>query len=170
MEKRKWRLHRAQPGEPSWMTTFTLGERPVALPDDAIVSVTWLDHLSTPRAMVNALVSLFVMRQLTRVPGLLYSELKTVGVGCGYTLSVWESKAMIPFRDRGAHRRAMRFFSWVFMGGKAHAAFLTWQAKGRIPRPEEIPPIVRAHGRYYVDGVQVQHASRPTWGTAVGDA
>ena len=83
------------------------------------------------------------------------------GLPWGYTLSVWHPKEMVPFRDSGGHNFAMRFFSWIFFGGRAQAYFLTLPAFGRLPSPEEIPALARQFGRFYDRGKLVRNARPP---------
>lgn len=169
MEQRRWERH-VEPGQPSWMTILSLGSRDVALPPDAVVSVTFLERLSIWRSIINGIGTLFVMQAMKRNPGLLYAEVRALDRGVGYTLSVWEGRAMVRFRDRGAHGWAMRYLSWVFMGGGARVYFLSWLARGRIPTAAEIPGLVRQYAKCYDDGRLVRPAGRPEWPPAVAAA
>ena len=103
---------------------ITYGNKDILLPKDTLISITLGEKFSIWRIVVNAIVSRFVMRQMKKSPKLLYAEMKgNIKEGYGLTMSVWESNSMKQFRDSGAHKFAIQFFSWVFIGGKAHAYF-----------------------------------------------
>lgn len=163
MTVRKWIRHK-EPGDPVWKTHMTLGDRNVELPPGALVSVTYLKDLNAFRGILNGLTSLAVMSQMTKTEGLFFAEIYAAEKGRGHTLTVWAPKAMVPFRDQKRHGWVMRYMSWIFFGGKCQAYFLTWLAKGRIPTPQEIPPIVFDHAKHYDGGNLVRQASRPEWG------
>jgi hypothetical protein len=159
MAKRKW-YRQVDPKNPMSKFDYYLGDRNVTLPADAVVSITYLEKLNMLRSILNGLATLTVMTQLSRQPGLLYAEFRATGIGCGYTLSVWESKTMTTFRNRGNHGRAMKYLSWIFFGGGAGAYFLSWLAKGRIPTYAEIPDIIHTHGKWYDNGKLVRAATQ----------
>lgn len=169
MSDRTWILHR-DPSNP-YGGTFTLGDRSVPLPDDAVISLTLGTQFTVWRTLVNSIVSKFVQRQLVKTPHLLYSELVgDLKQGYGLTMSVWSGQAreMARFRDSGAHKFAMKFFSWVFYSGTAQSYFLTFPANGRIPTADEAIALVQAHGRHFDGGKLVRKATRFNWGQAVG--
>lgn len=157
-----WRLARDPANK--YGGTFVFGDRMVNLPPDAIVSVTRGERFNLWRLIVNSIANQVVMRQMAKTPGLLYAELTGDATqGSGQTLTVWESQAMVPFRDSGAHRFSKRFLSWVFFGGKAQAYFLTWKANGRIPTAAEAANLVKAYGRHFDGGRLLQKQGRPVW-------
>ncbi|VEF47319.1 Uncharacterised protein [Bacillus freudenreichii] len=141
---------------------ITLGDRDIHIPDDALISITLGEQFSVWKTIVNAIVSQFVMKQMKKSKGLLYAEMKGhIKEGYGMTLTVWEKKAMIPFRNSGAHKFAMKFFSWVFYSGKSHAYFLTYKANGKIPNAEEAYDLVKAYGKFYDGGKLLRTAKSP---------
>jgi hypothetical protein len=144
--------------------TFVFGDRKIALPQDAVVSATLGERFNWWRLIVNSIATQFIKGQMTRTPGLLYAELTgDAAKGSGLTLSVWESPAMVPFRDSGAHQFAKRFLSWVFYGGKVHAYFLTWAAHGRIPTAVEATELIKEYGRFFEGGKLIRKQRRPEW-------
>lgn len=147
------------------MGSFTLGTRHVVLPSDALISVTLVERMSMGRSLMLSLVNmLLVMGQLKRDPGLLYSELVGAedpdGSKWGVTLSVWESKAMMPYRDSSGHSLAMRFFSWIFFGRKVQSYFLTCRALGRLPSYEESRSLAQQYGKHFDSG-KLNRTARP---------
>jgi hypothetical protein len=158
---RHWVVER-DPGN-KYRGSFTLGDRNVQLPANAVVSVTRGEGFNLWRMIVNAVANQFVMRQMIKLPGLLFAELTGDGrQGFGQTLTVWENRAMVPFRDGGAHHFAKRFLSWVFLGGKVQAYFLTWSADGRIPSVEEAAALSKTYGRYFDGGKLIRKQRRPS--------
>ncbi|WLD91773.1 hypothetical protein [Alkalihalobacillus sp. AL-G] len=141
---------------------ITYGDRDIELSENPLISITLGERFSVWKTIVNAVVSQFVMKQMKKSSGLLYAELKgNIKEGYGFTLTVWESKAMVPFRDRGAHKFAMRFFSWVFYGGKSQAYFLTYKADDVIPTSEEAYQLVKEYGKFIDGGKLVRKAKNP---------
>jgi hypothetical protein len=171
MEARKWQFHRDPKNK--YAGLLTLGSRAVALPPDAIVSLTRGDRFTMWRSIVNGLVGILVQKQLLKSPGLLYAELHgDAATGSNLTLTVWESKAMVPFRDSGAHQFAKRFFSWVFFSGATQVYFLTLPASGRIPTIAEGYALARQFGRHVDGGVERRPARPPRqpWYEALAQA
>jgi len=141
---------------------ITYGNRDIVLPKDALISITLGEKFSIWKILINAIVSRIVMKQMKRSPKLLYAEMNgNIKEGYGLTMTVWESKSMKQFRDSGAHKFAMRFFSWVFIGGKAHSYFLTYKNNGSIPTSAEAYDVVKKYGRYYANGKLIRHSSPP---------
>ncbi|TLS38362.1 hypothetical protein FCL54_07040 [Pseudalkalibacillus caeni] len=138
------------------------GERKIPLPEDAIISITLGARFNIWRTIVNGFLTRFVMKQMMNNPGLLYAELVgNMEEGYGQTMTVWESKAMVPFRDSGSHKFSMKFFSWVFYSGKVHAYFSTYKANGYIPTFEEANQIAREYGRFFEGGKLIRKAQKP---------
>ncbi|MFD1739828.1 hypothetical protein ACFSCX_25515 [Bacillus salitolerans] len=163
MEKKKFVAH-SNP-EDKFGGLLSFGSRDIILPQDAIISITLGEQFTTWKTVVNAIVSQFVMKQMKKSEGLLYAELKGhLTEGYGLTMSVWDSKSMVPFRDKGPHKFAMRFFSWVFYGGKSQAYFLTYKANGSIPSIEEAYTLVKKYGKHYNGGKLERSAKKPIFG------
>jgi hypothetical protein len=159
VENRKWIMHRDPANK--FAAKFTLGSREIELPPDAIVSLTLGDRFTIWRTILNGILTQFIKRQLVKAPGLLYAELDgDMQTGSSLTMTVWEAKSMVPFRDSGAHKIAKQFFSWVFYSGKTQVYFLTFAAKGRIPSTEEGYALARQFGRHF-DGGMEQRPARP---------
>lgn len=141
---------------------ITYGDRDISLPKDALISITLGEKFSVWRTIVNAIVSKFVMKQMKKSPKLLYAEMKgDVKEGYGLTMTVWESHSMKQFRDKGAHKFAMRFFSWVFYGGNAQAYFLSFKNNGSIPTSTEAYELVKEYGRFFDNGKLVRSSRAP---------
>jgi hypothetical protein len=159
MGKREWVRH-VDPNN-KYGATFTLGDRELELPPDAVVSVTRGEQFNIPRLIINGIVNQLVMKQLAKNENLIYAELSgQMQGGIGQTMTVWRGKDMQKFRDSGAHKFALRFFSWVFYSGKVGAYFHTWRAV-EIPTAEEATAVVKEHGRYFVGGKKIRGGSRP---------
>lgn len=139
--------------------TFTLGERNIELPETAIISVTRGEKFNLFRIIVNGIVNEFVKKQLTKNENLIYAELTgQLQGGIGQTITVWKSgKSMNGFRSNGAHKFAMKFFSWVFYSGKVEAYFYTWKIN-EIPTNQEIEKIVIENGRHFIGGKLVRQS------------
>ncbi|MBS4176701.1 hypothetical protein KHA89_04075 [Bacillus sp. FJAT-49731] len=150
--------------EDKFGATITYGDRNnIDFPDDAIVSITLGERFSVWKTIVNGIVSQFVMKQMKKSKGLLYAEMKGhIKEGYGLTMTVWEKKSMANFRNKGAHKFAMKFFSWVFYSGKSHAYFLTYKANGDIPTSEEAQELVKKYGKFYDGGKLIRKAKSPT--------
>lgn len=162
MSARTWTFHRDPANK--YAGRFVFGDSTIHLPPDAIISVTLGERFNLWRLIVNSIAGQFVRRQMARTPGLLYAELTgDASQGSGQTLTVWESQAMVPFRDRGAHHFAKRFLSRVFYSGKVQAYFLTWTANGQIPTAAEATALVKEYGRHFDGGRLVQKQRRPVW-------
>lgn len=164
MDTRSWRMERDPVTN---LPAGVLGNPKIELPKDALVSITYLENMNAWRGILNFLLTLLVMRQLKRDPGLLYAEFRATGERKGYTLSVWRSRAMVPFRDKGSHGGAARFFRWVVIGGRVRSGFLSFLANGHIPQPSEIEGLVLAHGKIYEGGRLTQTSTRPSWPAAL---
>lgn len=168
MTDRKWIRH-MNPENP-YAARIVLGDSTIELPEDAVISLTLGEQFSLWRTIVNGLVTVLVQKQLAKNPHLLYSELSgDAKAGNGLTLSVWSGKGrkMGEFRESGAHKFAMRFFSWVFYSGKVQAYFLTFPANGgRIPTAAEATELCHEYGRHFDGGKLVKKASRVPWGKA----
>lgn len=138
------------------------GNREDPIPNDSLISITLGENFSIWKTVINGLVSQLVIKQMKKSSGFLHGELKGhLKEGYGLTLSVWERTSMVPFRDRGAHKFAMRFFSWIFFSGKSHAYFLTYTSNGLIPTVDEARELVHEFGKFYDGGKFVRQAKRP---------
>jgi hypothetical protein len=147
---------------------ITYGTRDILLPKDALISITLGEKFSIWRTIMNAIVSQFVMKQMNKAPKLLYAEMKgNIKEGYGLTMTVWEFNSMKQFRDNGAHKFAMRFFSWIFYSGNAHAYFLSYKNKGSIPTSAEAYDLVKKYGRFYDNGKLIRNSSAPIFNKEV---
>ena len=152
-----------------WITAETfgkggrmaLGQRPVELPADAVVSITLATNLSLRQFVMGALVSQLIMRQCRKAPGLLYAEVAADYDGrYSYTLSLWRGPEMRAFRDKRSHGWAMRKMAWLFYGEAAEAWFLTYRTD-TLPAFREAMETARRHGRHFKAGMQVRPQSPP---------
>jgi hypothetical protein len=84
---------------------FTLGDRDVQLPKEAIISVTYGERFNILRIIVNGLVNELVKKQLTKDENLLYAELSgQLQGGIAQTITIWKNgSSMNKFRTSGAH-------------------------------------------------------------------
>ena len=147
---------------------ITYGNRDILLPKDALISITLGEKFSIWRTIMNAIVSQFVMKQMKKAPKLLYAEMKgNIKEGYGLTMKVWEFSSMKQFRDNGAHKFAMRFFSQIFYSGNAHAYFLSYKNKGSIPTSAEAYDLVKKYGRFYDNGKLIRNSSAPIFNKEV---
>jgi hypothetical protein len=158
---REWVKH--QDPNNKYGAKFTLGDRAVELPQTAIISVTRGENFNIFRIMINGTINNFVKKQLQKNENLLYAELSgQLQGGVGQTITVWKKgSSMNNFRKKGAHKFAMRFFSWVFYGGKIQAYFLTWKISNSIPEDNEIKEIVKKYGKHYDGGKLLKSAQQP---------
>ena len=141
---------------------ITYGDRDILLPKNALISITLGEKFSVWRTIVNAIVSHFVMKQMKKSSKLLYAEMKgNIKEGYGLTMTVWESNSMKQFRDNGAHKFAMQFFSWIFYSGNAHAYFLSYKNNGSIPTSIEAYNLVKKYGRFYDNGELIRNRRDP---------
>ena len=91
--------------EKSWSTVkgegyngglFVLGDKPEQLPETAFISLTRGERLNFLQLFVNQILTLMVMSQMKKTPGLIYAEIKgelIKGKGYGQTMTVWEGKS-----------------------------------------------------------------------------
>jgi hypothetical protein len=164
METAKWKLVKDK--KDKMKMSFVLGNRDIALPPDAIISVTRLENMTIWRTILNNVLNLFVMGQLKRKfnkKKLLYAELTGSGKERGgNTLTIWSGVEMGEFKRSGSHKYAMKFFRWIF-GGQVESYFISWRANGRIPSYEEATIISKQHGRHYSGNKLVSNKTRPEW-------
>jgi hypothetical protein len=159
MRQRQWVLHRDPANK--YGGTVTLGERPLAVPADAIISATRSEGFSVGRLILNSLLNQFIQRQLLKMPGLWYAEL-TADMKERYaqTMLIWSGRELTAFNRSGAHAFARRFFGWVLLGGKVRHYSLHWPANGQIPTESAVREILYQHGKLYVGGELVRKPSR----------
>lgn len=143
--------------------TFTLGDRNIELPRDAVISVTRGESFNIPRLMINGVINQFVMKSMIKNESLLYAELSgQLQGGIGQTITIWKNgKRMNQFRTTGMHNIARKWFSWVFYSGKVQSYFLTWPHEGKLPSTEEITEFVKMYGRHYDGGKLVKKSNPP---------
>lgn len=154
---RKWNLvERSKSGG-----RMVLGERPEAIPEDALISITLGAGFSLWQFIFNGIASQFVMQQCLKMPGLLYGELESdLKSGYSLTLTVWKGRQMREFRDRGAHGWVMRALWWVFYGGQAEAWFLSYHASS-LPTLQEAKELAETYGRHFKQGKRLREQRRP---------
>lgn len=142
---------------------YTLGERDIPLPENAVISVTRGEKFNFLRLLINGIINEFVKRQLRKNDDLIYAELSgQLQGGIGQTVTVWRNgNTMNHFRTTGAHQFARRFFSSVFYGGKVQAYFLTWKAPQYIPDEKELEAIILQYGRHFDGGELIRKAQQP---------
>ncbi|PWK16441.1 DUF3291 domain-containing protein [Tumebacillus permanentifrigoris] len=154
MSRRKWVHH---PGP-----RVTYGERDLSqLGPDALVTITRSEQLGMFRLLVAAVVNQFIMSQMVKRDDVLFAEIASdLKSSWAQTMTVWKNgREMTDFRNSGAHAKAIKFFHWVFYGGRVQSYVLSYQAKGQIPTVEEAAQIVMQYGRY-ADGGDIQRPAR----------
>lgn len=158
---RKWIKH-VDPNN-KYSATYTLGNRDIVLPPEAVISVTRGEQLSMTRLVINGIINQFVMKALTKKEDLLYAELTgQMQGGIGQTLTVWKDmKRMNSFRTTGSHQFARKWFGWVFYRGRVQSYFLTRPHQGTIPSAQEMEKEVKEHGRQFKGGQLVKKATPP---------
>lgn len=159
--KKKW-IKQTDPNN-KYGGAFTLGNRNVEIPPNAVVSVTRGEQFNIPRLIINGFLNQLIMKAMSKNENLLYAELKgQLDGGVGQTMTVWKAgKEMNSFRTSGSHNFARKFFSWVFYSGKVQSYFLTWKANGQIPTYEEATEIVKNYGKHFDGGNLVRKAKQP---------
>lgn len=160
MAKRKWNTTRDQDGK----GLLRLGERPEQLPERAFISLTRGEGLNLLQLSINQLLTLMVMSQMKRTPGLLYAELQGElknRKGIGQTITVWDGKSMSRFRNNGIHGFAMKFFTWVIHRKSTNTYYLTYSLNGSIPSQVEAADILKKYGKFYDGGKLVRKACPP---------
>lgn len=160
MKKKKWRAEKDGGG----FGVLKLGEKPNQLPDKAFISLTRGEGLNIFQLVVNQALTLLVMQQMKKSPGLLYAELHGElkdRRGNGQTMTVWDGKRMGQFRNHHSHGFAMKFFTWVIHRKNTKTYYLTYSADGNIPSLLEARDILKAHGKFYDGGKLARRASPP---------
>ncbi|MFC3885888.1 hypothetical protein ACFOU2_21385 [Bacillus songklensis] len=160
MEKKKWSTEKGQRG----FGTLRLGERPEQLPANAFISLTRGEGLNFIQLFINQMLTLMVMNQMKKAPGLVYAELNGElknGKGSGQTMTVWDGKSMPKFRNKSSHGFAMKFFAWVIHRRNTKTYYLTYSADGKIPSSTEVTDIIRKYGKFYDGGKLARKASPP---------
>jgi hypothetical protein len=156
MSGRKWVRH---PGQ-----LVTYGERDRSqLGPDSVVTITRSERLSLFRLLVAAVLNETIMRQMVKRDTVIFAEVAAnVREGWAQTTSVWKNgREMTEFRNSGAHGKALKFFHWVFYGGRVHSYVLSYKALGEIPHLEEAAQIVKQYGRFAEAGEIVRTAKSP---------
>ena len=156
---RKWVKH--EDPNNKYGATFTLGNKSVSLPNDAVISVTRGENFNIPRLIINGLLNQFIMKALSKNENLLYAELTgQLQGGVGQTLTVWKDpKLMNNFRTKGFHNFSRRFFSWIFYSGNVKAYFHTWKLSETIPSSDEAKKFVLENGRFFHGGKLIRKAN-----------
>jgi hypothetical protein len=160
MNKKKWSTEKGQSG----FGTMVLGEKPEQLPDNAFISLTRGEGLNIIQLIINQILTVIVMHQMKKTPGLVYAELNgelKKGRGSGQTMTVWDGKMMPNFRNKYSHGVAMKFFGWVIHRRNTKTYYLTCSANGKIPTINETTHILRKYGKFYDGGKLVRKATPP---------
>ncbi|USK60911.1 hypothetical protein [Peribacillus asahii] len=158
MKRKKWIAKRDD-------GTLVFGEKPEQLPEAAFISLTRGEGLNILQLFINQVLTLLVMHQMKKSPGLIYAELKgelKKWKGCGQTITVWDGKTMPAFRNKSSHRFAMKFFTWVIHRKNTKTYYLTFSPNGQIPSTAEATHILEQYGKLYDGGKLVRKATPPT--------
>ncbi|WP_408009242.1 hypothetical protein ACJROX_02690 [Pseudalkalibacillus sp. A8] len=89
MERKKWRSVKGKGGG---FSTLVLGEKPGILPEKSFISLTRGEGFNFFQLIINQILTLMVMNQMKKAPGLLYAELNGElkdRKGYGQTITVW---------------------------------------------------------------------------------
>jgi hypothetical protein len=141
-----------------------LGEKPELLPHSAFISLTRGEGLNLIQLFINQVLTMIVMTQLKKAPGLLYAELNGEFKnfkGNGQTMTVWDGKLMTQFRNKSKHSFAMKFFAWVIHRKNTKNWYLTYAAAGKIPNVLEAREILKEYGKFYNGGKLERNAKPP---------
>ena len=146
-----------------------LGERSdlPQLPAGTVVSITHGIHMKLSQTLVSTLVNhLFILPALKQNDDLLYMEGHgDLFSGDRLLITVWRTKAMIQFRDKGAHGWAKDQLTRFVFGQNVTAWFLTYTPKDhRIPTAQEARQLSETFGKMMVNGSFVRSAVRPIFG------
>ncbi|KMY56176.1 hypothetical protein AC623_10750 [Bacillus sp. FJAT-27231] len=161
MKKKKWATVKGEGGKGG---VLVLGEKPDKLPETAFISLTRGEKLNFIQLFVNYVLTLMVMSQMKKSPGLIYAELHGElqrGKGNGQTMTIWDGKLMPKFRNKSSHGFAMKFFGWVIHRRNTKTYYLTYLAKGKIPSATEAADIMRKYGKFYNGGKLARKATPP---------
>ncbi|MCF6411377.1 hypothetical protein [Pseudalkalibacillus salsuginis] len=161
MEKKKWRSVK---GEGSGFGTLILGKKPEIQSEQIFISLTRGEGLNFFQLIINQILTLMVMNQMKKAPGLLYAELygeMKDRKGYGQTMTVWDGKTMPKFRNRRSHGIAMKFFGWVIHRKNTKTYYLTYSSNEKIPSVTEVRDIIREYGKFYDGGKLVRLPSPP---------
>lgn len=147
---------------------LTLGERNdfPQLPAGAVVSITHGIHMKLLQTLVSTLVNhLLILPALKQNDDLLYMEGHgDLFSGDSLLITVWHAKAMVRFRDQGAHGWAKDQLTRYVFGQNVTAWFLTYTPKDhRIPTAEEARQLSETFGKMMVNGSFVRSAVRPVF-------
>ncbi|KAB7709186.1 hypothetical protein F9802_03510 [Bacillus aerolatus] len=160
MEKKKWITKKGKGSN----GTLVLGKKPELLPETAFISLTRGEGLNFLQLFVNYVLTLMVMRQMKKSPGLIYAELSGElkrGKGNGQTMTVWDGKLMPKFRNKSSHGFAMKFFGWVIHRRNTKTYYLTYSANEQIPSTTEATELMRKYGKFYDGGKLARKATSP---------
>ena len=139
------------------------------LPAGALVSITHGIQMRPLQTLVSTLVNhVFILPPLRRNEELLYVEGHgDLFSGESLLITVWRSKGMVEFRDRGAHGWAKDRLTRFVFGQNVTAWFLTYMPKDhRIPSAEEARYLSETFGKMLVNGSFVRSAARPVFVSA----
>jgi len=158
---RKWIKH--QDPNNKYGASYTLGDRSMAIPAGAVISVTRGERFNIPRLLINGAINQMIMKSMINNQDLLYAELTgQLQGGVGQTFTIWKSgKRMHTFRTSGWHSFARKCFGWVFYSGQVQSYFLTWEYTGAIPSPDDITSYVKTYGRHFDGGKLIKKSTPP---------
>ncbi|MCU1806040.1 hypothetical protein NVV31_11690 [Cytobacillus firmus] len=160
MEQRKWIPIKEMDGS----NTLVWGDKPEVMPEQAFISLTRGEGLNLIQLFINQVLTLLVMNQMKKTPGLLYAELNgelKKWKGTGQTMTVWDGKLMPKFRNHNTHGFAMKFFTWIIHRKNTKNYYLTYSANETIPTVPEVREILRKYGKFYDGGVLARKAAPP---------
>ncbi|MCS0825645.1 hypothetical protein NX029_17120 [Cytobacillus firmus] len=163
MEQKKWTPLKEMDGS----NTLIWGDKPEVLPEQAFISLTRGEGLNLIQLFINQVLTLLVMNQMRKAPGLIYAELNGELKKCkgnGQTMTVWDGKLMPKFRNRNTHAFAMKFFTWIIHRKNTKNYYLTYSANETIPSVAEVKDILRQFGKFYDGGVLARKAAPPDFG------
>jgi hypothetical protein len=160
MEQRKWTPIKEMDGS----NTLVWGVKPEVLPKQAFISLTRGEGLNLIQLFINQVLTLLVINQMKKAPGLIYAELNgelKKWKGNGQTMTVWDGKLMPKFRNHKTHGFAMKFFSWIIHRKNTKNYYLTYSANETIPTVPEVRDILRKYGKLYDGGALARKAVPP---------
>lgn len=160
MKRKKWTTKKGSGGTGK----FVLGEVPERLPETTIISLTRGEGLNLFQVFINQVLTLMVMYQMKKTPGLIYAEVSgeiKKGRGIGQTMTVWDGKMMPKFRNKSSHGIAMKIFAWVIHRRNTKTYYLTFSASENLPSAINATNMLRAYGKFYDGGKLVRKATPP---------
>ena len=159
MKQKKWTPKKELDGS----NTLIFGDKPEMLPEQAYISLTRGEGLNLIQLFINQVLTLLVMNQMKKAPGLIYAELNgelKEWKGNGQTMTIWDGKQMPKFRNHNTHG----FFTFIIHRKNTKNYYLTYSAKETIPSVAEVKDILKQYGKFYDGGVLARKAAPPGTG------